>query len=644
MDFTLTRQKPSVTPHHLLHQWPYLQQLLARKCLSYVDYALASALLKQSPQADESIAAFICHLSMAARKGNLCISIEGQTISPNPALIWLEGSDECVPEATLLLPEEGQRLTHLILQGAHQLPPSLVTDVTTHGTQDPYPVQPICRQGSLYYFQRYWLYETLFIEHLRKLEEIPPTLKLDETSVKNQVQLLRNQNRLLPEQAEAVLMGCRQGLSVICGGPGTGKTYTAGELIKVFWNGLSAEQRAHCEIALAAPTGKAAANLQNSLSRVVSELEGFPALQSKTLHSLLGIHGNYSLRDLSQKALTADLILVDESSMIDVYLITHLFASLKPGARLILLGDRHQLPPVEAGSLFSDLVAYLFRIQNERSQVTELKHCLRAELRTIVEFAAMINAGDTVNACQLLSTSAQTEGVSRLNLENSADPKPMQTALMAHAGAFFLTSNTLDQPLELLNHFNRFRILSPFRKGPFGVDRLNRLFLRYLIQKRAPSDFKHGQKSGLVLPIILTQNDRRLELFNGEVGVLVRFSQPNEQGEEGFQAGDYALFPSKDKEVDGNPVRMIPALLLPKYEYAFCLSVHKSQGSEFEHVLLMMPEGSEQFGREVLYTAVTRAKRKLEIWVGDQTLEKTIAQPSHRLSGLSTRLHLLPDY
>lgn len=632
---------PSHSTSHV-HEWPYLKNLLERQCLSYVDYSLASALLKTFQEIDESVAAFICHLSLAARKGNLCISLEAEShaLCPDPSFLWTEGAD-AQSDSAVLLPEERLHLLKMIVQGSLLLPQQLLSDVATYNAGDPYPAHPICRLGTLFYFQRYWLYETLFIEHLRKLEEDPPRIKLNPEPVTSQVNALKMHNRLLPEQADAILMACNQGLSIICGGPGTGKTYTAGELIKVFWNSLSLTEREHCEIALAAPTGKAAANLQNSLSRVTSQLEGFPPIQAKTLHSLLGIRGNFSIRQVSQKALTADLILVDESSMIDVYLMTHLFASLKPGSRLILLGDRFQLPSVEAGTFFSDLVAYLIKKSTGKNQVTELKTCLRAELRTIIEFAAAINVGDLTHSKHLLSSSSLSEGVCRLDLlKNGEDPKSIQETLLEHSKSFFhppvsILNNIRNQPLELLNHFNRYRILAPFRKGPFGVDRLNLLFLRDLMRNQIG---KKGQRASLILPIILTHNDRRLELFNGEVGVLVRFSPLNEKGDDTFQEGDYAIFPNKNQEQTDSPIRIVPALLLPKYEYAFCLSVHKSQGSEFEHVLLMMPEGAEQFGREVLYTAVTRAKRKLELWVSDATLEETISRPSHRLSGLSQRL------
>src|SRR5262249_11532711 len=156
-----------------------------------------------------------------------------------------------------------------------------------------------------------------------------------------------------------------------------------------------------------------------------------------------------------------------------------------------------------------------------------------------------------------------------------------------------------EEPLELFAKFNQFRILTPFRKGPFGYEALNAL-----CHKNLAKTLRLGERS--VIPIIVVATDYGLELFNGEVGILVCHHKVNEFS--AFQKGDYALFPGNSLEKAGQSMRQIPAILLPKFEYAYCLSVHKSQGSEFERVLLLLPEGSEIFGREVLYTGVTRAR------------------------------------
>lgn len=175
-------------------------------------------------------------------------------------------------------------------------------------------------------------------------------------------------------------------------------------------------------------------------------------------------------------------------------------------------------------------------------------------------------------------------------------------------------------PLTLLQSYNNFRMLSPLKNGLFGVQEINRL----MHQRRLGKVFFEEYATA---PIMITANDYKMDLFNGEVGVLV---SRKERKNVSFGDGDFALFSGSASQ----PYRKIPAILLPKFELAYCLSVHKSQGSEFNHVILFLPQGSERFGREVLYTAITRAKRKLQIWGPNAIIEQTIYNRSERLSGL----------
>lgn len=575
--------------------WPRLFS-----ALEYVDYALAKHLLANYPHVDESVAALIGYLSMAAREGHLCIRVEGGSITPSPQLLF-EGSQVSL-------------MRELAASGVQKLPVDLFTDMSKHASDC--PATPICRLGKLFYLQRYWRQETAVIKHFNAIADMTPGIALDMPIVDSMLSKLKSANLLLPEQVDAIHTACNGSLTIICGGPGTGKTYTAGELIKIYWSAMSDEQRRNCQISLAAPTGKAAANLQKSLSRAIGKVAGFPTIHAKTLHSLLGIRGNTFKKEPAR--LTADLILVDESSMIDVHLMEQLLASIKPGARLILLGDRFQLPPVAAGMVFADLMS------QPNGRCIELQKCLRAELKSIVDFAGMINRGDADGAIQLLSSNSG--GITLLNFAELS-VKSSQKAIVDHAMPFF-KDGLNDEPEKALEAFCKFRILCPLRQGPFGVDLLNELFVQRLMSLRKNQEW-------FVTPILLVSNDHRLELSNGEVGVLVR-RMPKDRSDNMLQEGDYALFSGRDDS--GEAVRRIPALLLPKYEYAFCLSVHKSQGSEFDRVLLLMPEGAERFGREVLYTAVTRTRKHLEVWGTDDVLRATISQQAHRLSGIPQRL------
>lgn len=320
------------------------------------------------------------------------------------------------------------------------------------------------------------------------------------------------------------------------------------------------------------------------MEQSLNKLFPLKPFKASTLHALLNIRESVKKRE---ELLSADLIIVDESSMIDLHVLNRLLASVKPGARLILIGDPHQLAPVESGSLFSDLVAYARPLPNGP---VELKTCLRTELRSLVQVANAIKTGYTHELLQLLES--KQEGIAYRDL-----PEEGQKKLVEEAIPHFLPPD-FSSPQQLLTHFNRFRLLSPFRKGPYGVESLNRLLAKACTHTP--------------LPIILTRSDRRLGLFNGEMGVLL---------------SDCALFPAENGEV-----RRLSPLLLPPYEYAFCLSVYKAQGSEFDEVWVVLPEGSEYFGREVLYTAVTRARRKIQIWGSHTVIANTCARRAVRTS------------
>ncbi len=600
-----------------LPTWPLFEAFLAKQRLSYLDYILTRKLLRHHPHIGQEVAFFICHLILAAKGGHLCVRIDQSSLLPTHEQLWQQEGTNSLSSIEL------QLLKELIMTGLQQVPSSLITNITISANEE-FPLTPLCRYHNLFYLQRHWVFESIFFRHFKRLFSDSPNLQLDMNQIQTELLFLCQQGVLLDEQVQAIIRGCTYSVSFITGGPGTGKTYTAGYFIKIFWQSLSLAQRLDCKIVLTAPTGKAAANLQKSLSNVMAGIDGFPSVISKTLHALLGIKGSQaSLQD--KPRLDADLILVDESSMIDIKIMASLFEAVKEGARLILLGDPHQLPSVEAGSVFADLIR-LYSKQEDYTVpcCTQLRVCLRADLRSIVEFAKTINQGNADKALKMFQD--KLEGIKHFILPN--DWKVACQIFLRQIGPYFPSIIKKGMaPNHLLNLFNTIRLLSPMRKGPFGVNALNQLLWTHVSQKQHVVGW-------LAVPIIIVTNDYQQDLFNGETGVLMRRLPLRGLNGANLHLDDYALFPSRENE---NNVRRIHAVLLPKYEYAYCLSVHKSQGSEFDRVILVMPEGSELFGREVFYTAVTRARKQLEVYASELVICKTIAQQGVRLSGIDQR-------
>ncbi len=542
--------------------WPFLSECLEKEILEPVDVLLAAHLLNSNNAALEPAAAALCHLSVALRSGHLCMEIS--PIAPSPSLFWESCSSRAAP---------------LIAQG--------ITDLLEH-----LPRGLVLERGA-FYFERFRNAQSLCAQLVQKHEAFRPSETIDEETFKRNLALYPH---LLPRQIDAILTALHHTITLITGGPGTGKTHTAGCFIDVLWKSLTPSQKANFKIALAAPTGKAAAHLMQSLIDKLGDERD--AITSSTLHTLLGISPSSHEPKLK---LTHDLVLVDESSMIDIHLMVCLLKSLKPGSRLILLGDHRQLPPVEPGSPFFDLVRYRSDAADTTLRPAFLTDCMRADLKEIIHFADAVNRGDHQEVIHTLCLQQQ----------------PIIGRILPEAHGFRKTISALaddfpplccegehPDPLAL----KAFRVLSPLKKGLWGVESLNSALHKELMG-RLP------QGSTAAIPIILVANDHQLKLYNGEVGFLLR---------------DAAYFYASDKSW-----RKVPLTLLPRYQYGYCLSVHKSQGSEFDKVSVLLPQGSETLGRAVLYTAVTRARRALEIIYDPATIESTILNEQGRLSHLA---------
>jgi exodeoxyribonuclease V alpha subunit len=491
------------------------------------------------------------------------------------------------------------------------------------------------------YLHRYWEYEQRLAMAVRERAcALPP-----EIDPKRFTAAIR---RHFPEpgpaegidwQQVAVAVALLKRFAVITGGPGTGKTFTVSRLIAVFEE--LAPQRAP-RVVLAAPTGKAAARLGESLQSSGCGVKG----EVVTLHRLLRpVPGTPLFRHNAANPLALDLLVVDEASMVDLALMAKLVDALPPEARLVLVGDKDQLASVEAGSVLGDICgrgrspsfsrALGGRIRELTGQrvptgegVGDLADCI-VELKAGRRFAAgsaigelsrAVNLGDSELAVDILSRS-DAESVAWLEAPAPALLEPViRTGYGAHASR--------GSPAELLGGLERFRVLCAHRSGMLGAEGINRLTERLLAQQgtiridpRRASPWYAGR------PVLITRNDYPLGLFNGDTGITL--ADPGAGAEELV-----VFFP----DAGGGLRRFLP-YRLPEHETVFAMTVHKSQGSEFDDVLLVLPDwDSPVLTRELIYTALTRSRKRLTVRADRALLSAAIRRRIERASGLQETL------
>lgn len=418
----------------------------------------------------------------------------------------------------------------------------------------------------------------------------------------------------LQEVAAAKAVASR--FTVITGGPGTGKTRTVMRILELL---LAQPGGESLRVLLAAPTGKAAARMTESVREVRENLA------ATTIHRLLGYRpGSPSFRHNAENQLVADAVIIDEASMVDLALMAKLVAAVPLSARLILLGDRDQLASVEAGSVLADICAAaesasigepLYR------SVVVLKHSYRfAESGGIRKVSSAVNAGDAGSALAALRDKADDE----VGWEPLPSAAKLPSALRERVRAAFQPCLETDDPFQALSRLKEFRILCAVRHGPFGVVNLNAIAEEILAGTGLITP-QRGWYAGR--PLTITQNDYNLGLFNGDSGIILADRESN---------GELRAF---FLSAEGNLRRYLPSRL-PQHETAFAMTVHKSQGSEFERLLVILPEKeSPLLTRELLYTAITRARQRVEIWSSEAVLRATIASRVRRISGLRDALH-----
>jgi len=397
-------------------------------------------------------------------------------------------------------------------------------------------------------------------------------------------------------------------------------------------------------IGLAAPTGKAAARMAEAIRRAKAALPVSAAIkaalpeEARTLHRLLGSRGDSpQVRHTAAKPLPLDVLVVDEASMVDLALMAKLVEALPPSARLILLGDKDQLCAVEAGAVFAELcegrgfdaqaAVDLQRITGQAVAVEPpcsrlgdavllLTHSHRfAADSGIGELARRINAGAVAGTLKLLKEA-------RADLTWNAQPTPHALLERLDQGyAPFLATAESADPAAAFAAFNAFRVLTAQREGAWGVAGINEA-LEARIKRRKQIASRERWYVGRA--VMVGQNDYALGLFNGDIGICLR-----------TEYGLRVFFESADAE----GFRPFAPARLPSHDSAFAMTVHKSQGSEFSEVLLVLPEQpSPLLTRSLFYTGITRAKHKVEIWGLAARLSEAVHTRAERAAGLAQRL------
>jgi exodeoxyribonuclease V alpha subunit len=474
---------------------------------------------------------------------------------------------------------------------------------------NPGDFRPLIIEGKNLYFARYQQYEARLAEQLRArashVDSAPDALI--------RVRLAKMTDD--KAQQEAIVAALTRRLCIITGGPGTGKTRTATVALTLLAEHLASRNP---RIALAAPTGKAAARLSSSLEETLAAFNLPTAAtqvraEAQTLHRLLGgIPGESRFRFNAERRLPLDVLVVDEASMIDLPLMTKLLEALPPEARLILLGDRNQLASVEAGHVLGDICSAA--TGQLRECVTELATNHRFSAQSgIQHLAALVHAGDVDGAIELLQE-RHTDLSARRLPQRIADAlaKPLVEGWRNVAQAATIE--------EALAHLNDFRVLCAVREGPQGVASLNRIAEQVLsaaglISPAGP--FYSGR------PVLILRNDYSARLFNGDLGLMLR-----------DEHGELRAYFSAEK----GEIRSFAPGRLPEHETAFAMTVHKAQGSEFGTALIVLPEADSRIlTRELLYTAITRARNQVQLWWTEESLAAALRRRVIRWSGLRAR-------
>ena len=541
-----------------------LREFNAIGVLSAADVHVAARLGEKAGEADDSVL-LACALAVRApRIGHVHVDLA--TIRETAAV---ESTDEPVDLSALPWPDPGEWVGRVA-----------TSPLVSHG--------PLHLDASWLYLDRYWCLERRLAEDLLALNGATDAKGADPPPS--------------DEQERAAQLALRRRLTIVAGGPGTGKTTTVARILARLY-----EQGGDPHVALAAPTGKAQARLQEAVRAEAERMDVDPgvrerilAIEARTLHRLLGQWpGSGRSRHHRGLRLPHDVVIVDECSMVSLSQMARLAEAIRPDARLILVGDPGQLASVEAGAVLGDIVGAATGPLGDGIVVLEHVHRFKGAIATLAE---AIHAGDADAAMAVLSAG-------HADVVWLADEEPDLRAEAASAARAVHEAAAAGDAAAALHALGAFRILCAHRREVAAwTERIE----QWLEVDTLDRDY-------VGRPLLVTANDYELRLFNGDAGVIVADGERN-----------LAAF---ERDVRVSPTR------LGAVETAYAMTIHKSQGSQFRTAAVLLPEPTARIlTRELLYTAATRAQEKLILAGSEEAIRAAIGRPIARASGLSARL------
>ncbi|BAP41777.1 exodeoxyribonuclease V subunit alpha [Pseudomonas sp. 21LCFQ02] len=673
---SLTGLAPLARVDHLLM---LLDRWSERGWLRSLDRAFVAFLASLDPHADPRVLLAAALTSHQLGHGHVCLDLFETLKAPDFALSLPPEGD--VQSGPMLLPSQllagldGAAWCQVLEHSA------LVALAPGEDRQ-----RPLVLAGRRLYLRRYWNYErridAVLHQRLAEQEATPADLRTRLDALFGQA------GEQIDWQKLACALATRKAFSIITGGPGTGKTTTVVRLLALLQAPAVASGQP-LRIRLAAPTGKAAARLTESISQQVQQLKVDEAVREKipsevtTVHRLLGSRpGTRHFRHHAGNPLPLDVLVVDEASMIDLEMMANLLDALPPHARMVLLGDKDQLASVEAGAVLGDLCrdaeiglysphtrAWLESVSGESlassglqegdgqqhplaQQVVMLRHSRRfGQGSGIGQLARLVNRQEHARARELLAANSHSDLHVRL-LKNEQDRSFERLALEGLGeGAdspqgyrHYLNVLAIERPTEgadlldecwtvwarsVLQAFDEFQLLCAVRKGPWGVEGLNQRITQALFSAGLIDDelWYEGR------PVLMTRNDYGLGLMNGDIGITLRV--PEREGE--TRQVLRVAFPRND---GSGGVRFVLPSRLNDVETVYAMTVHKSQGSEFAHTALILPDAlNPVLTKELIYTGITRARKWFSLIEPRQgVFEQALQRKVKRLSGLMLEL------